>query len=277
MPGPLDLTVSIKFKQTGLPGNSVDFYDGTEALHGFAKSLLLTTHYYLNGKVAFQAPSARGVRILMLPAKKGSFDQVVKFVLENPELSIFAVTTLGWGFKVTAPSIFKFAKYVFARTAGRAAVADDKATQEILATRENDIPALSEAIDGPLRQAHRTIDQSGGSVVLSRPGGTSLTFDAATLDYLKTRVVDRVASRVEGSVVAYNVLSGRGRIYLTDEGRTVPFEKDKDAPRFNSRALSWSLDQRNRGRPGYVYLVAKKSSTIDGEVKKFIVSNCGVV
>lgn len=89
MPDDLRFRFSIRIEQEQETHGAVDFYDGTDALHGFAKSFLLVSHYYVNGKVAFQAPSAKGVGINMLPARRGSFDQIVELVVANPELSIF--------------------------------------------------------------------------------------------------------------------------------------------------------------------------------------------
>lgn len=163
---------------------------------------------------------------------------------------------------------------MFARTAGKNAVPEDAATREVVDASKAVIPVLSEAIDGPLKQAHRTIDRAGGAVSVSSNGDTPLVLDSKTLDFLKTRLVDRDVTDFEGNVVAYNVLSGKGRVFLGRDGRSVPFEKDDAVLKFNTRPLSWSLDRRNRGLPGEVILKARKVTTLTGELKKLLVSGC---
>jgi hypothetical protein len=51
----------------------IDFYDISEALVGFQRSLALTTQVVLDGKVIIQAPALRGAKILALPPEPGSW------------------------------------------------------------------------------------------------------------------------------------------------------------------------------------------------------------
>jgi len=83
-PDSLDIPFRITFEGGDADAHQLDFYDGTNSLFGFAKSLLLTTHYLINGEVKFQAPSARGARIYMLPSRQGSFEQFIRLVIDHP-------------------------------------------------------------------------------------------------------------------------------------------------------------------------------------------------
>ena len=53
--------------------NQIDFYDVSQALVGFQRSLALTTHLILNGKIITQAPALKGAEIIATPPVAGSW------------------------------------------------------------------------------------------------------------------------------------------------------------------------------------------------------------
>jgi len=53
--------------------NEIDFYDVSQALVGFERSLALTTHLILNGKIITHAPALKGAEIFALPPAEGSW------------------------------------------------------------------------------------------------------------------------------------------------------------------------------------------------------------
>jgi len=103
--GSLELTFSIKFRGGEAESNLVDFYDGSDSLFGFARAMMLTTHYLLNNKVSFSAPATKGVKLYMVTSRQGSFDQIVSMVIENPG-------TIACGI-VTGRAVWDFTKFIF--------------------------------------------------------------------------------------------------------------------------------------------------------------------
>jgi hypothetical protein len=140
----LTIEVPIQFRGGEAEDHRLDFYDGAESLFGFARALLLlSSNYLVHGKVAFQAPSVRGVRAFMLPAKPGSFAQIIQLVLENPGATAFGA--------VSGVVLWDFTKLMFARTVGTIAKPKTSFVNSVESAKISDLDSLSEAITNPLR------------------------------------------------------------------------------------------------------------------------------
>ena len=61
--------------------HEIDFYDVAEALMGFQRSLAITTHLILNGKVITQAPALKSAIIRVSPPRAGSWEIVASLSL----------------------------------------------------------------------------------------------------------------------------------------------------------------------------------------------------
>jgi hypothetical protein len=65
---------TLAFSGLRADAQEIGFYDVSEALLGFERSLALTTHLVLNGEVITQAPSLKGAEILARPPARGSWE-----------------------------------------------------------------------------------------------------------------------------------------------------------------------------------------------------------
>lgn len=273
-PEPLIVPFRIKFQRGDAEDNRLDFYDGASSLFGFAKSLQISTHYLVNGRVTFHAPAVKGVRPYMLPSRRGSFEQIVQMILDHPTASIVFAKEGYNATKLGAKVIYDFTKHIFSKTIGKSAPPETEIVSTIEDEHGPDLDALSEALDGPLKEAHRTIAQTESVTSLGTGRTQLITFTPATYDYLRTRIVSKVAEKIEGGIAAYNVNSGRGRIWDPQLERTIPFEPDREHPPSSTVPLSWSLDQRNRGLVGTIEVTVRRILTIDQETKKYILLGC---
>ncbi|WP_157385494.1 hypothetical protein [Mesorhizobium sp. STM 4661] len=61
--------------------NLINGYDAAAALRGFERSLALTTHAVLNGKIIVQAPALKGAEILFSPPERGSWEATALVVV----------------------------------------------------------------------------------------------------------------------------------------------------------------------------------------------------
>ena len=68
-----DIEITLSFSGSRADQNEINFYDVSQALIGFERSLALTTHLILNGKIITQAPALRGAEILALAPAEGSW------------------------------------------------------------------------------------------------------------------------------------------------------------------------------------------------------------
>jgi hypothetical protein len=65
--------ISLSYSGLLADRSEIDFYDVSQALVGFQRSLALTTHLILNDEIIVQAPSLKGAQILAFPTEQGSW------------------------------------------------------------------------------------------------------------------------------------------------------------------------------------------------------------
>ena len=224
---PIGVPLTIVFEGSEPEDHDLNFYDGAASLFGFAKTLQLTTHYLKNGKVAFQAPSAKGVRLVMFPSKPGSYIQPIEIILNDRVIALpNSIARQGAATRrVNRAEVIDFTNFMIQRTVGRLSAAPQTTlVQEYSDTVAPDLDALSEAIDGPLKEAHRAIaTRTIREISLRRRSENFLILNTASYEYLEFTKISPSVSTKYGSVAAYNVNSRRGRFYEQELGRTVPF------------------------------------------------------
>ncbi len=67
----------------------LDMYDAAVSLQGFAKALSITTHALLNnGEIRKKGNCINGAKIYINPSRKGSFEELITLVIENPTVAI---------------------------------------------------------------------------------------------------------------------------------------------------------------------------------------------
>jgi hypothetical protein len=67
------IEITLSFNGGAADKNEINFYDVSQALIGFERSLALTTHLVLNGEIITQAPALKGAEILAIPPTEGSW------------------------------------------------------------------------------------------------------------------------------------------------------------------------------------------------------------
>lgn len=261
-----ELELAIRYRGGDADTHALDFYDGASSMFGFAKSLAIASNYLVTGKVSYKATAARGVKLLMKPSRQGSFEQFVMLLCDNIE----TVT----GIILTPIALRHFIKYSFSSAVG---ISPGVPSQDIanIVSRTGDMDALSDALEGPLKEAHRTVytNENARVDLRSEDGGLRdiITFNQNTANYLHDRIVSDRTTTHTCNVASYNVNSKRGRLYLLNEGHTVPFEIAKNQQGVDTAALSWSLDQVNVGKGGELSVVANKITASNGDLKKLII------
>jgi hypothetical protein len=68
------LKFTLSYQGAYADDHRIDFYDVSQALIGFQRSLALTTHLVLNNQIITQAPSLKNAEIFAMPAKAGSWE-----------------------------------------------------------------------------------------------------------------------------------------------------------------------------------------------------------
>jgi len=208
------LSLKLSYSGEDAENNRLDFYDTAQALIGFERSLALTTHLILNGKIITQAPSLRGAKIYVVPPEEGSWE-IVAGIVTVGAAGVYKLTTAP---RDTPLGHFMSSvyDYLINRTLGFHVNFEQTLGQQYEQLRVSDDPvaeltpqrldSLVEKTETAVRQMHRPIVESrtattGTVISLNRDGdrtlGRPLTFD--TFERMKLIETDRQVS-LEGTV-----------------------------------------------------------------------------
>jgi len=264
--------------------NAVDLYDGARALAGFQRSLALVTHLALNGEIITQAPSLAGAQIISHAPEEGSWKVVATVVA-----GVFAVTSVGkdspMGQLVT--SIYD---YVLYETMGFH-VDYSKTLQQQIAEHEREkkitrekLDSLMEKTESSIADMHRPIVASktatGGHVSATRdhvpPQPLGPEMSDLTYEYIVQSVRSEEELDIVGVVSSYNINTFKGRIFVFEEQRPIPFELLLDArTRRNVNLITESLRRNadNQQDPSAaIILRAHRVETRNGRLKTLLVT-----
>jgi hypothetical protein len=256
------LQITLTYRGNFAEENQIDLYDAAQALVGFQRSLALTTHLILNDEIITQAPSLEGAQILALPSQDGSWKQTAKIIVVGG-----ALYNLGTVPKDTPLGnlISSAYDYVISETLGfhvdynktlRQQYDDlKKQNKAIKPLSQSRFDSLVEKCEVPVRDMHRPITKSETATeatITAKDGsatrriGPPLTFE--TYEYVAH--TDRSSTLFEfvGRVSSYNINTFKGRVYVADEGRPVPFELAETARNIESIVAVTTSLQANAKR-----------------------------
>lgn len=214
--------------------HTLDFYDAARALVGFERSLALVTHLVVNGEIITQAPALKNARIITQAPEDGSWKIVVGIVG-----AIFTVGSVGKDSPVgqVVTSVYDYVLY----SSMGFHVDYDKTLQqqhaEYLASKgitEAKVNSLIEKSEASIADIHRpvvgpkrtamvaTIYAAPQRHIPKEKIGPDMT--AVTYDYLMDSLNSESEEGLSGKVSSYNLNTYKGRVFVNEEGRTVPFE-----------------------------------------------------
>lgn len=231
--GPVfSVDMRLKFNGELAETGEIDFYDVAQALEGFQRSLALTTHLIVNGEIITQAPSLKKAKIIVAPPAHGSWE-------------VIATIIGGIGYLGTRPKdtpvghlIHSAYDYVLKNAFG-IKLDYEKSLGEVLEKQSQTIGRnlnqgrlddLTEKCETAIKNMHRPIVRSKTAKVAQverlqrdstsgpRTNLSEQTFEA--LDFERRSTTSKV---YEGLVSSYNINTKKGRFYILDLSRTVPF------------------------------------------------------
>ncbi|RUY97029.1 MULTISPECIES: hypothetical protein [unclassified Mesorhizobium] len=286
----INVKFALSFSGNDADENQLDFYDAADALTGFQRSLALTTHLVLNGEIIVQAPYLRGARILIKSPEPGSWKVV----------TTVAMIAAGAHQLATAPRdtvlgnlVVSAYDYVISESLGFHVDFDSTLGQQYeelqrqrrpIAPKltESQLDSLVEKTESSVKDMHRPIH---GSRTASRADISSIyrrdvheiaTLDAETYDYV--RLTTQVEHPIElvGRVSSYNINTFRGRIYVQEERRPIPFELAETCRDFLTvQMITHSLQSNARDRlaaEGEIRLTAFRFESSTGRLKRLLVT-----
>jgi hypothetical protein len=224
----------LNFRGNEASSGELDFYDAARAVMGFQRSLALTTHFVINGEIITQAPALKNARIMVRPPSVGSWEIVAAVGI--------GLYTLGATSKDTVLGhLLRSAyDYVISNTLGFHVDFDKSLGQQhkefLQANGKNDVSpmsegrldALMEKVESAIIDIHRPIvmSETAATAQISDQRGSELIGKIFTADsYAYASEVKRLTKPEQfvGVVSSYNVNTFKGRIYIAEEQRPVPF------------------------------------------------------
>jgi hypothetical protein len=219
---------------------AIDFYDVAHALAGFQRSLALTIHVMINGEVITQAPSLRGAQILALPVEEGSWKFVAAlvgsiFVLSQaPQNSVVGhLMTSAYDYVISETLGFHID---FSKTLGQQYEEMRRARVPLTQQPQSKLDAVIEKCQFSIKEMHRPIvwSQTATSANISSSTNRVVipltpTLSRETYEYIDVTQEEDISVRFRGWVSSYNMNTFKGRIFVPDEGRPVPFWLNENA------------------------------------------------
>ncbi|MDG4884331.1 hypothetical protein [Mesorhizobium sp. WSM4884] len=280
---------TLEFDGNEADRNLLDFYDAAQAFGGFQRSLALTTHLVVNGEIITQAPALKNAVILVRPPENGSWKTI----------AVVAGTVLLSGGVASKDSVLGHLltsayDYVISESLGFHVDFDKSLGQQIEEHRavSDEVPreldqgkfeALIEKVEPAIRELHRPISHSGTAATAilgeSQSGiiirKTGPTLDRNTFEYIDVTNLSSDQKTYTGKVSSYNSNTYKGRIYIEDEGRPVPFtlaEVSRDARAVSKIVGSLSANALDRfDQNAEIRFSALRYESKNGRLKGFLI------
>ncbi len=261
------IVFAIKYHYGDAEDGRLDMYDAAISFHGFAKALSITAHALLNdGEIRRKGHRIEGGELYINPSKKGSFEQIVTFVITNKEAI---------GASIAAAAFYDLIKWTWSKTLELSHEPETPYVKKLAKRIEPFIGEMEEVLEIPLEQAHRPIKKNNDVIIALKRQRTGevIKLDSETLASVSLKSDTEVTKNIKGNVTRYNILSGYGRFYDDELQRTVSFRIEEDVSSAQKQLLTWSMHfaQETEGG-GKILIDATRILTAKGATKRYVAS-----
>lgn len=255
------MTLKIKFQGGEADENRLEAYDGIKSIDGLIRVARIATHYAATNEVRFRAPYTDVLSMQLVGSQPGSFEMLFENVATAMDSN-------------SAQRVKKISSALIARLIkrGTGQAGDEPLQINGETIPSGDIDAMAEASEAGLKAAHRWIDSEKKKIRISADPG-KVKLDSTTREYVETEV-DGGESTRDVSVAALNVNSRNGRVFFSDENRTVPFIVHRDAEPRTMSNLSKYLNEYARKTGATVNIRFRSVEHIDGRIKRIVIFDC---
>lgn len=258
------IQIKLSYKGGDADLHRLDMYDASVSLHGFARAIAITTHALLNdGDVKRKGNRATGAKIFVSPPQKGSYEQVLTLIVENPIAA-----------SVVAAAFWDILKWTWSKTLDLVYEPETPTVKKLGERVEPFISDIEEVLESALEEAHRPIKNNPDiTITVARPRvGDVINMNTETLKSVSIRTENQILTGIEGNVTKYNILSGIGRFYEDKKGHTVSFKIPEKSPEQMRKRLTWSMHHAQGGEgEGKVEFHAKRVVSAKGILKRYLV------
>lgn len=255
------MRVTLSFEGNDSDNHEINFYDVAEALRGFQRSLAITTHLVLNGEVITKAPALKNANIIALPPEEGSWKFIATIMLTAQATYSVSTAPKETPLGHLAHSVYD---YVISEALGFHVDYDKSLGQqyEEMQKIEGDltIPKVSvaqldsaiEKSSTAIRDMHRPIVKSktaNRAGIITNFGGTdkplSQPLNEDTYSHIAFTQQRDYTEEVIGRISSFDSNTNRGRIFIPEEQRTIPFSLEDTAQSASDQLLIVKSLHRN--------------------------------
>jgi hypothetical protein len=266
------MEINIKFSGGDADQHRIPAHDGSVALEGLSRSIILISHFLIEGKIRKRAPFTDEARVYLTHTKPGSFETIFDLVIQNPGIAVLggAAGTVAIG--VITNLTTDLTKYIFKKLTGKEQELETPEGKSLNETRGGDIEALADAVEPSLSRVHNIINNGVININISQGPNPIAQLNAATKRYIQTTVLDPTPQHKQCSVGSYNANSRYGRVYDSEFGKTVPFLISSDAESRTSSNIAESLQRyASKNLDSYINIKYLISADLDGRVKRYLI------
>lgn len=270
--------------------HAVDFYDASYAMLGFQRSLALTTHLILNNKIITQAPSLKGAQIYILPVQEGSLKFWARIVVVGTALYQLGTAPTDTPIGHLVSSVYDYVVHEvtgfhidYDKSIGQLYEEYNKDKKEKLPQiKQSQLDSIAEKCEIAIRDMHRPIiaSQTAQQAKISnytngekRPSEALL--NNTTYEYINFSENTTSAEEITGYVSSYNNNTFKGRLYVPELKRPIPFVLGDVARNSSTIGLitrSLHMNGQERMKTGSeVTCKAFKSLSHTGRIKSFTI------
>jgi hypothetical protein len=275
--------VKLKF-EGGLSDNHVlDFYDASRAMVGFQRSLALTTHLVMNGEIITQAPALKNAEILATTPAPGSWEVIATIV--------GAAWVAGTASRDTPLGhvLHSIYDYVVANALGfhvdynKSLYQSHRENLEARKITPEKLDSLTEKVENSIADMHRPIVASGSAnsakiYLIDYSGQHQIgpEMSRMTYDYISNTIRRDEIVKHDGLVSSYNINTYKGRIFIPEEARPIPFELEEEARHYDQinlvvsslRSNATSINEMN----GSISMYGRRLEAPSGRLKALLVN-----
>lgn len=286
------MNFALSYEGNDADDHEIDFYDVGQALVGFQRSLAITTHLILNGEVITQAPALKNARIIAVPPEEGSW----KFLA-----AITLIGTASYNI-TTAPKdtllgnlVYSAYDYVISETMGFHVDYDKSLGQqyeELKKEEANTLPILEKSqFDSVIEKCENAISEMHRPIVKSETaekaqlfysfGGKDTPFDVPltreSFEFISHTDQTTNPEIISGKISSYNINTFKGRIFVPDESRPIPFTLSNGAQnplgvvKIMGNMTMNAKDRFTREGSGEIAFSVLKNTSRSGRLKSYYV------
>ena len=290
-----DIKFTLSYSGAESEQHEIDFYDVSQALIGFQRTIALTTHLVLNDEIITQSPSLKGAQIFALPAEEGSWKMTAGVVLagaayigntqNNTPLGHLVYSVYDY---IVSESLGFHVDYN--KSLGQLYEEHKKNDINLPVVRPAQLDSLMEKCTTAITEIHRPIykNKTANEATITKsingheiPIGPKFSFE--TFQYLVEEFTEDEVDTISGYISSYNSNTFKGRIYVPEEERPVSFElskfcRDENTIKLVVNSLSDNA-LRNYGanESGLIFCRVQKTKSKSGHLKKYTILSVSVV